>query len=35
MNDVYAKLEEAVFYIDCNPKLVKSITSFPYIIRSL
>jgi transposase len=35
MNDVYDKLEEAVFYIDRNPKLVKSITSFPYIVRSL
>jgi hypothetical protein len=35
MNDVYAKLEEAALYIECNPKLVKSITSFPYIVRSL
>ena len=35
MNDVYAKLEEAALYIERNPKLVKSITSFPYIVRSL
>ena len=35
MNDVYAKLEEAILYIERNPKLVKSITSFPYIVRSL
>ena len=35
MNDVYAKLEEATLYIECNPKLVKSITSFPYIVKSL
>lgn len=35
MNAVYAKLEEAALYIERNPKLVKSITSFPYIVRSL
>ena len=35
MNDVDAKLEEAALYIERNPKLVKSITSFPYIVRSL
>ena len=35
MNDVYAKLEEAALYIERNPKLIKSITSFPYIVRSL
>ena len=35
MDEVYAKLEEAASYIECNPKLVKSITSFPYIVRSL
>ena len=29
------KLEEAALYIERNPKLVKSITSFPYIVRSL
>jgi putative transposase len=31
---VRAKLEEAVLYIERNPKLVKSITSFPYIAKS-
>jgi hypothetical protein len=35
MDEVYDKLDEAVFYIERNPKLVKSITSFPYIVRSL
>jgi len=35
MNDVYAKLEEAALYIERNPTLVKSITSFPYIVKSL
>ena len=35
MNQVYNKLEEAALYIERNPKLVKSITSFPYIVRSL
>jgi hypothetical protein len=35
MNDVYAKLEEAVLYIEYNPNVIKSITSFPYIARSL
>jgi hypothetical protein len=34
MNHVYAKLDEAVLYIEQNPKLVKSITSFPYIVKS-
>jgi hypothetical protein len=29
------KLEEAILYIERNPKLVKSITSFPYIVKSL
>ena len=32
---VYAKLEQAVLYIERNPKLVRSITSFPYIANSL
>ena len=32
---VHRKLEEAILYIERNPMLVKSITSFPYIIRSL
>jgi transposase len=31
---VRAKLEEAVLYIERNPKLVKSITSFRYIAKS-
>jgi transposase len=35
MNDVYDKLEEAALYIERNPALVKSITSFPYIVSSL
>jgi hypothetical protein len=32
---VRAKLKQAILYIDRNPKTVKSITSFPYIVRSL
>jgi transposase len=35
MDEVYAKLEEAALYIQRNPKTVKSITSFPYIAKSL
>ena len=35
MNDVYDKLVEAALYIERNPTIVKSITSFPYIVRSL
>ena len=35
MNQVYDKLEEATLYMERNPKLVKSITSFPYIVKSL
>ena len=35
MDDVNAKLDEAAFYIERNPALVKSITSFPYIVSSL
>ena len=31
---VYTKLNEAIGYINRNPQLVKSITSFPYIVRS-
>jgi transposase len=31
---VYAKLNEAIGYINHNPELVKSITSFSYIVRS-
>src|ERR1700726_2906250 len=34
MDAVYAKLNEAISYINRNPELVKSITSFPYIVRS-
>ena len=32
---VRTKLEEAILYIERNPKTVKSITSFPYIVKSL
>ena len=32
---VRRKLEEAILYIERNPETVKSITSFPYIVRSL
>jgi hypothetical protein len=32
---VYAKLRQAVLYIERNPNLVRSITSFPYIVNSL
>jgi hypothetical protein len=35
MDEVYAKLEDAALYIERNPPLVKSITSFPYIAKSL
>jgi hypothetical protein len=31
---VYTKLNEAIGYINRNLQLVKSITSFPYIVRS-
>ena len=31
---VRAKLRKAIFYIDRNPEIVKSITSFPYIAKS-
>ena len=34
LDAVYAKLNEAIGYINRNPQLVKSITSFPYIVRS-
>jgi transposase len=34
MKAVRAKLKEAVLYIKRNPKIVKSITSFPYIAKS-
>jgi len=32
---VRTKLEEAILYIERNPKIAKSITSFPYIVTSL
>jgi hypothetical protein len=32
---VRAKLKQAILYIERNPKLVRSITSFPYILNSL
>ena len=32
---VHAKLKQAILYIERNPKLVQSITSFPYIVKSL
>jgi transposase len=35
MEDVYARLEQAALYIECNPEIVKSITSFPYIVKSI
>ena len=35
MDAVRQKLKEAVFYIERNPKIAKSITSFPYIAKSL
>jgi hypothetical protein len=35
MDEVCDKLEEAAIYIECNPKMVKSMTSFPYIMNSL
>jgi transposase len=34
MDDVRAKLKQAILYIDRNPKLVRSIASFPYIVKS-
>jgi putative transposase len=34
MDAVYQKLKEAVLYIERNPGIVKSITSFPYIANS-
>ena len=32
---VRAKLKEAILYMERNPEIVKSITSFPYILKSL
>jgi transposase len=34
INHVREKLNEAILYIERNPGLVKSITSFPYITKS-
>ena len=33
MDAVYDKLEEAALYIERNPKIVRSIASFPYIVK--
>ena len=35
MDAVRAKLKQAILYMERNPKLVRSITSFPYIVNSL
>ncbi|MBU6445019.1 MAG: transposase [Alphaproteobacteria bacterium] len=35
MDAVQAKLRQAILYIERNPKRVQSVTSFPYIVRSL
>jgi transposase len=35
MEAVQKKMVEACLYIERNPKIVKSLTSFPYIINSL
>ena len=35
MDAVCAKLKQAVLHIERNPNLVRSITSFPYIVNSL
>ena len=35
MDAVRTKLEDAILYIERNPKTVKSITSFLYIVKSL
>ena len=34
INSVRTKLKQAILYIERNPKIVKSITSFPYIRKS-
>jgi hypothetical protein len=34
INEVHRKLEEAVLYVERDPRTVKSITSFPYIAKS-
>ena len=35
MDAVHAKLREGILYIERNPELVKSITTFPYIAKSI
>jgi transposase len=35
MDELYAKLEEAALYLERKPAVVKSITSFPYIVKSI
>jgi hypothetical protein len=35
MDAVQAKLRQAILYIERNRALVRSITSFPYIVNSL
>jgi len=35
MHEVHVKLRQAILYIERNPDLVRSITSFPYIVDSL
>lgn len=35
MDAVRTKLKQAILYLERNPKLVRSITSFPYIVNSL
>jgi hypothetical protein len=35
MDTVRAKLRQAILYIDHNPKLVRSITSFPHIVKDV
>ncbi len=35
MGALRAKLRQAILYMERNPKLVRSITSFPYIVNSL
>jgi hypothetical protein len=34
MDEVMDKLEEAALYIERNPKVVQSITSFPHIVKA-
>jgi hypothetical protein len=35
INAVRTKLKQAILYIECNPAMVKSRTTFPYIVKSL